>query len=134
MEIFPGVNLNDTISFQIYPSAVIGTVFNHCKITGVLDYETAKAFQDIEALHANVYPTLPSSSPNDPRQYSFLKVLLPSGSTSIIGGPWIKTDTIVKHEKSRIRFTVEDVSSDDIKNINLLLNSRGYTAKDWEFY
>lgn len=133
MNIFPGIKLNDTVSFQLYPSAIIGTVFNHCKITGVLDYDTAKAFQDIDALHANVYPTLPSNTPDDPRQYSFLKVLLPSGDTTIIGLPWVKEDSLIKHDQSRVRFTIENVSADDLKNINQLLTSRGYTAMEWEY-
>lgn len=132
MEVFPGVNLNDTVSFQVYPSAVIGTIFNYCKITAVLDYDSAKLRRDVDALHENCYPTLPVGVPDSPRQYFFLKVQLSSGEEVILGQPYIDANTIKVQGQQSVRFTVENIQADDLKTISSLLASAGYSAIDWE--
>lgn len=132
MEIFPDVRINDTISFSVYPSAIIGTTFSYCQITAVLDYDTVKNFIDVDALHNNVYPTLPETTSNNPSQYQYLKILLPSEQYTYIGLPWVDQESILKHSESRIRFTVEQVNSEDLSKINLLLSANGYNAIDWQ--
>ena len=132
MEVFPGVNLNDTISFQVYPAAVIGTIFNYCKITAVLDYDSAKLRRDVDALHENCYPTLPASVPDNPRQYFYLKVQLGSGEEVVLGQPYIDESTIKVLGQQCVRFTVENIQSEDLKVISNLLASAGYSAIDWE--
>lgn len=132
MEIFPNVTIGDNISFTIYPSAIIGTTFNFCSILAVLDYSTANNFIDADSLHSNVYPTLPDTVPNNPSQYSYLKIQLPSDQTTIIGLPWVDAASIVKHGESRVKFTIEQVNSDDLNKINLLLSANGYNAVNWQ--
>ena len=87
---------------------------------------------DLEALHANIYPTLPLHVPDDPRQYLYLKIELPSGNNTIIGQPWVKQESIVSHGKSKVTFTIENVTGDDLKTISQLLSSRGFSAINWE--
>lgn len=133
MDVFPGVNLGDTVSFQVYPSAIIGTVFNHCQITAVLDYDTAKLRRDVDALHEKCYPTLPASVPDNPRQYHYLKIALSSGEEVILGQPYIEVDTLTVQGYQAARFTIEQVAFEDLKIIQNLLASAGYQAVDWEF-
>ena len=132
MEVFPGVNLNETVSFQVYPSAVIGTVFSYCKLIAVLDYESAKLRRDVDALHENCYPSLPDGVPDNPRQYYYLKVQLASGEEVIIGQPYIEVASLVVHGQQTARFTVEGVNADDLITIQNLMASAGYSAIDWE--
>ena len=132
MQIFPDVSIGDTISFTVYPSTIIGTTFNYCSIIAVLDYKTAQKFIDIDTLHANVYPTLPDTVPNNPAKYSYLKIALPSEQDTIIGLPWVDEGSIEKHEKSRIRFTIENVTSNDLNKISSLLSANGYHGVDWD--
>ena len=70
--------------------------------------------------------------PNDSSQYLYLKIQLPSEQTTIIGKPWIDSQSITKHSKSRIKFIIEDVDTEDINKINLLLSANGYNAINWE--
>ena len=132
MYIFPGVSIGDTISFTVYPSTIIGTTFSYCSIIAILDYRTAQKFIDVDTLHANVYPTLPDTVPNNPAKYSYLKIFLPSEQESIIGMPWVDESSIVKHEESRIRFTIENVTSKDVNRIHSLLSANGYHGVDWD--
>lgn len=131
MEIFPDISIGDTISFSVFPSAIIGTTFDYCQITAVLDYDTVKNFIDVDSLHSNVIPTLPENSPDNPSQYPYLKILLPSEQYTYIGLPWIDLRSLIKHQESRIKFIIERVGSEDLNKINLLLNANGYNAIEW---
>lgn len=131
MKVFDNVNIGDTISFRIFPNTVVGESFNYCSIKAVLDYDTVSNFIDIDALHANVYPSLPNGVPNNPCEYSYLKILQPSGQHNYIGLPWVDKSSIVVHGESNIRFSIENVIAEDISKINALLSANGYNAKDW---
>ncbi len=131
MKVFDNVNIGDTISFRIYPNTVVGESFNYCVIKAVLDYDTVINFIDADALHANVYPSLPNTVPNNPCEYSYLKLLEPSGQYSYIGHCWVDKTSIVVHGESNVQFSIENVNVDDISKINTLLSANGYSAKDW---
>ena len=131
MKVFDTVAIGDTISFRIFPNTVVGETFNYCSIRAILDYDTVLNFIDIDALHANVYPSLPNDVPNNPCEYSYLKILQPSGQYDYIGLPWVDTSSIVVHGESTIQFSIENVNAQDITKINALLSANGYSAKDW---
>lgn len=133
MDVFPGVPLGSTVSFKIYPSAIIDTVFSGCIMSAVYDYETANKFIDVHGIHLNVYPTLPSGTPNDPSQYDYVKVDLVSGQYEILGVPWIDESSIEVYERGKIKFTIEDMLYEDLNKISTLLSANGYTAMDWEY-
>lgn len=133
MDIFPSVPLGSTVSFQIYPSPIIDTIFTSCRLSAIYDYETANRYIDANGYHLNVYPFLPDNVPNDPTQYNYVKIDLISDQTEIIGIPWIIESSIVVHDKGKINFTIEEVSYEDTDKINKLLTANGYSAIDWKY-
>ena len=133
MDIFPGVPLGSTVSFQVYPSSIIGTIFTSCKMSAIYDYDTASKYIDVNGYHLNVFPFLPDGTPNDPTQYNYVKIDLVSGENEIIGVPWIIEDSVVVHKKGAITFTIEETAYEDIEKINRLLAANGYSAIDWMY-
>ncbi|WP_257292017.1 phage DNA polymerase-associated SH3 family protein [Endozoicomonas sp. ONNA1] len=131
MEIFTGISLGDTVSFTLYPAGIIGTVYDHCRINALLDAQTARQFIDIDALHANVYPTLPEGTINDPSGYLYLKVKLPSGIDSVVGMNWIDQGTLIRHESMTATFTVDNVDTTDIEKIKLALSANGFVGVNY---
>ena len=132
MKIWPElkIHINDTVDFNVHPTAVLGSGFQRVKLLAVLDIDTASVYIDPHAMHATVYPTLPSGTPNDPSQYSYLKVQMPNGTKQVLGIPWINEGSVTKISGSRIVITIEDVSSDDLLPIKNALTANGYaTAK-----
>ena len=121
--------IGDVISFQLYPSAILGTGFQNVKLLAILDMNTLPLLgYDPQALHANVYSTLPQGTPNDPSQYSYLKLLLQNGQTTVIGIPWIIDSSLQVSSTSSIQFTVNNVSPSDQNTILQALAAAGYTA------
>ena len=74
---------------------------------------------------------MPDGVPNNPCEYSYLKILQPSGQHDYIGLPWIDKSSTVVHGESNIRFSIENVTAEDISKINTILSAYGYSAKDW---
>ncbi|QNR51898.1 hypothetical protein Xoosp14_207 [Xanthomonas phage Xoo-sp14] len=125
--------LNSTVSFELYPSYIIGTGYNFAKVLAHLDADTARALGvDTASKHANVYPTLPSDVPNRPNAYPWVKLRLQSGETVIIGAAWVKENTIKILNAKRVRWETDVSSDDDAALIVKVLAGAGFQALNME--
>lgn len=118
------------VSFNLYPTAVLGASVSNAKVVvPAMDSSIAVSLGvDIQAIHANVYDTLPASTPNDPTQYPWVGLLLSNGQRLFIGLPYIVDSTLVVASTSNITFTVENVTPDDQNDILQALAGIGFTA------
>lgn len=117
-------------SFDIYPRAYFDTDFNNVTVLGTVGYEIASKYADIYALHAQVYPTLPGGTPNDPKAFNYLLIKTATGSTTIVGIPWIKQDTIELIESRTMIVTIDGVSASDITRVKNALVQNGFNRID----
>lgn len=86
--------LGQTISFEVYPSAIIGTKFQNAIVRGLVDHSGVTEFNPA-VMHANVYPSIPTGKiVDDFRKYNYLRLELPNGSTVFVGLPWIIESTV----------------------------------------
>ncbi len=116
------------VSFETYAPAVLGTSYKNCKVMSHLSAEDARALgSDVVARHANIYPSLPVGTPNDPAAYMYVKVKLVSGKTDILGVMWIKKESITTRQPNRITVVLEDVGYDDVRNIQDILSAANYS-------
>lgn len=92
-----------------------------------MDRDSANTIGDTQAMHVNVYPYLPSGTPNNPASYNWIKVRLASGQISVLGVPWINPESIVQVESRTAKVTIEDISADDLQGIRNALVTNGYT-------
>lgn len=103
------------VSFQVYPSIVIGTKFSNVKVLGLLDKETANMWIDTESMHANVFPIVRSQGGNMPDNaddYQYLKIKhLSNGKNSVIGLPWIIESSITVERSGTFILTMENVNA-----------------------
>lgn len=122
------VQIGQRFSFEVYPTSILGNQFQDVRLEGILSARSAASYGvDIEALHANVYPTLPQgSTPNDPFVYGYIRIQYPSGEFAVLGIPWIRQDTIQIATGGRITLTFEDKTQADLDRMLLSLSSNGY--------
>lgn len=114
-------------SFEVYPTAIIGTNFKNVKVEGVINQSMAEALGfDTKALHAAVYPSLPSSTVNDPSKYNYLKIKTPSGQTQILGLPWINMNTVQQINLGKFIIEIDNESSSSQQKILTTLAANGY--------
>lgn len=121
--------LGDRVSFQVYPLALYGDIFNNCVGTDLVSAKTAKKFGiDPEAEHAKVYNSLPTGTvQDDAYSYNWLVLTLADGTERVIGLPWIKVDTIEVVTTLNAIITVAGVSNADVIKLRLALSSNGFS-------
>lgn len=128
------VPLGHRFSFEVYPTAVLGSNFRDVRLEGILSPEMAMAFgADIASLHANVYPSLPAGVPNDPMQYNYFRIRLANGSFMILGVPWVRQESIVLSEGGNLYLTFSNRTQTDLDRILLSLSSIGQSPDDVKF-
>lgn len=116
-----------TYNFDVYPVVLLGNNFKNVKVLAIMDRDSANTIGDTQAMHVNVYPYLPSGTPNNPASYNWIKVRLASGQISVLGVPWINPESIVQVESRTAKVTIEDISADDLQGIRNALVTNGYT-------
>lgn len=122
--------IDDVISFNVYPSAILGSSFTRVKVLALLDAETAKLFGiDPVALHAAIYPTLPAPDKVTYKKYTdykYIKVKLPNGTITALGLPWINMASVVVVTSATARFTVGLDTPVEADEIVALLAANGW--------
>ncbi|MND14819.1 hypothetical protein D3C87_1396810 [compost metagenome] len=117
----------DTVSFSVYPTAVLPSSYKNVKVLGIIDDTTARALGlSVEEKHVNVYNSLPIGTPDDPTAYLYVRIQHPSGEFEILGLPWIRESTIVSLNFNTITAKISQVSPDDYEDILAVLASAGY--------
>jgi len=125
--------LNATVSFDLYPSQILGSGYTRAKVLAWMDADTAKYFGiDPIALHANVYPLLPAGTPNRFDGYPYVKLRLENGTVTAVGVPWIRDETLVVLTQTRARLTLENITPEQLAIALQALSANGISAVDVE--
>lgn len=124
--------LGSTVTFSVYPTAIIGNNYKRVRVMAIIDADTARQYIDPISLHANVYPTLPEETPENAYEIYYLKIRFSNGQFGVLGLPWIREDTIEIQDMSTIKLTIEDVAASDIDKVLLALSSNGFKSVDVE--
>ncbi len=125
MAAFTNDLIGKTISFQVYPSAILTDDFRDVKIVGVVNYEAANQYISTARMHTNVYPTLPTGVPDDHRLYEYALLRKQDGKLTAIGVPWIREGSINVTGTIEIMITVRGKGIDDIPRIRQILTRNG---------
>ena len=121
------IQIGQRFSFEVYPSAILGS-FRDVVLDGRLSADGARAFGlDVDALHANVYRTLPPTVPNDPNAYEYLRIRHTNGAYQILGVPFIRPESIQVSTHGVLHLRFDDISQVDQSRILNALSASGYT-------
>lgn len=128
------IEIGSVVSFEMYPSLMIGASYTRATVEGIINSSDAiKSGLDVQAVHRQVYPTLPDGVPNNATAYYYLKLKLLSGEHTVIGIPWIKADTYEVVPSTTLRFTIPNVDVDDEAIIRTQLGALGYKMVEVEY-
>ncbi|MNU19660.1 hypothetical protein D3C71_78930 [compost metagenome] len=115
-------------SFDVYPAAVLGNGFQNVTVLAVMDQESANQLVDTQSLHVNVYPYLPTGTPNRPDAYSWLKIRTANGETTVLGLPWINEASITEVNSTEINVKIGNVQASDVPAIVEALKQNGFVS------
>lgn len=118
--------VSHSYSFDVYPSPILGTGFSNCTVLSIMDHDSAALQVDTIALHAQVYPYLPIGTPDDPTLFTYLKIRLPSGDTTILGSSWVNMATVQEITRTTIVATIKNVTPNDLDTVRRVLLANGF--------
>ena len=120
--------VNGKYNFEVFPIQILGNEFNNVTVLGVVHPSIAQNFLDLEASHVQIYPYLPSGTPDNARGYEYLMIRTVSGETTVLGLPWINAETITIVESGTLMVEIIDVTSQDIQRVSDALIANGFNA------
>lgn len=113
-------------SFQVYPIAQLGTAFKNVEVLSLMSHRTAAASgMDIQAMHAQMYPSLPAITPNDPTKYNYVEIRMPNGRTQILGLAWIVANTLEVVNLGHFNIRTGSISSSEQAKILNMMAANG---------
>lgn len=125
------VSINQRISFEVYPTSVIGNNYRDVRLEGILSARSAASSGvDIAALHMAVYPSLPQGTPNDPFAYGYIEIQHPNGAFEVLGIPWVREDTLQISTGGRLTLIFENKTQQDLERISSALSANGYAPDE----
>ena len=125
MATFTNDLIGKTVSFQVYPSAILTDEFRDVKVIGVVNYEAANNYISAARMHTNVYPTLPQGVPDDHRLYEYALIRKQDGKLTAVGVPWIREASLEVTGTIEILVTIRGKGIDDIPRIRQILTQNG---------
>jgi hypothetical protein len=127
-------NIGQSVQFSVYPAGFLGNNFKNAKILAVFDAETASAFIDVVAMHANVYPSLPAgyNLPGKQNTYNYVRLRLQDGQFTVLGIPWIDMSTFEVIELLRCDIKVHNVLPSQVQRLRNALIANGFASFEIE--
>lgn len=127
--------LDTTVSFDLYPVALLGTGIKNAKVLSIVSAATANALGfDTIATHAAVYPTLPAGVPDAHDGYHYLQLRTSNGDITYVGLPWIKESTYAVQTIRNVRFSLENVTPENQEHAIQSLSAIGLRVAKVEIY
>jgi hypothetical protein len=106
-------------------TAILGYNYNAATVLSLLDYESAKAFEDIVPIHNAVYSQLPAGTPRDVKDLVYVKIRTSTGKIRILALNWIAAQpTLVTTAVAVV--TIANVGVEQFDTIRQLLIANGF--------
>jgi hypothetical protein len=119
--------IGKTISFEIYPSAILSDDFTNVTVCAIASHEGVTNYIQPAIMHAKVYPALPDTVPVDYRLIDYVVIRLPNGTLTALGIPWIKEVTVTVSGSIELIATIRGQSVSDIARIRQILSENNIT-------
>lgn len=120
------ISIGQRFSFETFAPGRLGNNYKDVRLEGMMTAQMAANFGvDIYALHQNVYNSLPPGVPNDPLQYSWVRIQMPNGEYLCLGAPYIRQESIMISAGGSLTLTFQNKTDTDIQRILTSLSAIG---------
>lgn len=119
--------IGQTYNFNTLAPAILGASFQNSKLVGMLSYDQAVKYTNIDQQAQIVYPALPQGTPTDPTSYIYLVFETSAQTTVVLANVWINETTIAPSSSTTITVVIAGVTLADVQPIRNQLLQMGYT-------
>lgn len=125
------LDIGSTYNIPLLAPAVLGTSYKSATVLGLLDYTSALAIEDVNAIHASVLALLPTGTPSDASKLVYAKIRTTSNNIRVIALDWISTQPQLV-DGSTITIKLTNVTQNQIPALASILTANGYTSFSFE--
>ena len=87
--------INKYYNFSVYANSILGTTYTNAKLISILDYHTALKFDNVELIHKQVFPYLPTGTPSDNTKYTYY-LFSYNGKNIVLADVWLLYSSVVE--------------------------------------
>jgi hypothetical protein len=122
------IEIRNAYNFTTYATPILGTGFTAAMVmTSMMDFEAAvKHNQNLVVLHRQVITSLPSGTPTQARDLTYMLLKTSSGETVVLAHEWVSSQPELMTSQT-IRVDVAETSGFDLQKIRDVLIAAGYT-------
>lgn len=125
------LNLKQAYNFIMKAPAILGVSFDNAIVMAIMDYDSAKAIQDVVPLHRAAYPYLEMGTPRDAKDLTYIKLKTNSGEIRVIAMEWLAGEP-EQVTSQTLRLTLTEVSMTDLSILKEILIQNGFTRFEVE--
>ena len=120
------LTLSKTYTFNTKAPAILGASIINAKLIGILDYESALAYDNIDLKYRTIYPLLPLGTPDQPKSSIYYRFQTQSGEKIVLADQWIDQPTIELIDHINFQVTINQASIQDMSRVRDALLALGY--------
>ena len=81
--------IGNVYTFGTRAPSLLGALFENVTILGIVDYNIATTFRNVDLDHKRIYPLLPNGTVYNPKKFTYILVKAESGQTTVLAYEWI---------------------------------------------
>jgi len=116
-------NLGVTYSFNTRSPVFLSARIERAKLKSIVDVDIARKFAPIDQMHAQVYPSLPPGTPNNPAATEYLVFEALNKSTIVFAKTWIEESSLQVIEYVSIHVEIPRANITDVELVRRALSA-----------
>ena len=121
------LNIKSVYDFTLKAGAILGYSYKNATVLGLLDFDSAKAIEDVTPIHASVYSLLGAGVPRDAKDLTYVKIKTSTGQVRVIAMDWIASQPVLV-TSTTVNVVVSNISLSDIDRLRQVLLQNGFNA------
>ncbi|MDD2879625.1 MAG: hypothetical protein PHQ58_04245 [Rhodoferax sp.] len=120
------LEIKSVYDIKLKATSVLGYGYHSATVLGLLDYDSANLIEDVAPIHASIYSMLPSGTPIDPADLTYVKIKTSTGQIRVIAMDWIDTQPELINTR-QVRIVISNLSLSKIPELQKMLQRNGFT-------
>lgn len=109
--------IGNAYTFNTRAPSLLGAIFENATILGIVDYDIATTFRNIDLDHKRIYPLLPSGTVDNPKKFTYLLIRTESGEKTVLAYEWIDVSSITLVDSVTLTVTIPNANSSDATKV-----------------
>jgi hypothetical protein len=121
------LSIRSVYNFTLKAGAILGYGYKDATVLALLDYDSAKAIEDVTPVHVQVYSQLGPGVPRSASDLTYVKIRTSTGEVRVLAMDWIAEQPVLV-VKTTASVIVADIHLSDLDKLRQVLLQNGFTS------